>query len=255
MPSTWGATASNGLITFDAMRDAVSNYIFDSKVDLPSIPSGTEIVTKADANTYLWLDVYSSPWSNYADNRCPPKSAFNVLNLCTLIEISASDLLSSTGNTSYPDGTVYVVTASSTYSYTSAGTYQICDRPSTVGSQYTVYYYAYDTIQYFVNSTVTFYPNTVSCSVSGCNGGAYSAWYDAFTCPCAGGTSVTIYADTAPVWSVGTRLKTGSGTDVVDGRYVYGGKCYRVQPVTNYFWTGGKQYSTVVSQITSVTNC
>ena len=101
MPTTWGATASNGLITFDALRDAVSNNVFDSKVDLPSIPSGLEIVTKADANTYLWLDVYSSPWSGYPDNRCPPKSTFSVLNLCTIVEISISDIISSTGNTSF----------------------------------------------------------------------------------------------------------------------------------------------------------
>ncbi len=255
MPSTWGATASNGLITFDAMRDAVSNYVFDSKVDLPSIPSGTEIVTKADASTYLWLDVYSSPWSNYADNRCPPKSAFSVLNLCTIVEISISDILSSTGNTSYPDGTVYLVTADGTYSYTSPGSYQICTRPSTLGPNFSMYFYANDNIDYNVISTVTFYPNTVSCTVSGCTGGSYSMQYDAFTCPCTGGSTVTVYVDTPPVWTVGTRFKNASGTDVFDGRYTYAGKCYRVQPVTTYFWTNGKMFTTTVSQVTSVTNC
>lgn len=255
MPSTWGATASNGLITFNAMRDAVANNVFDSKVDLPSIPSGLEIVTKADANTYLWLDINSSPWSGYADNRCPPKSSFSVLNLCTIISISFSDILSATGNTIYPDNTVYVVTSSGTESFTVAGEYQRCTRPSTVGPEFSIYYYAFDSIQYNVISTIAFYPNTVSCSVSGCISGSYSATYDAFTCPCTGGTPVTIYADSPPTWTVGTRLMNASRQNVADGRYVYAGKCYRVLPVTSTFWTNGKMFSNTVSQIVSVTNC
>lgn len=265
MPSTWGATASNGLVTFNALRDAVLNNVLDSKVSYNSIPSGNEAVTKADAESYVWLNNRNTTWNGYASNRCPPKSTFEVLNLCTIVSISGSDILSSTGNSSYPDNTVYVRTANGTTSYTVAGNYQICTRPTIdVPSSEYIYYYAYDNIQYFTVSTISFYPNTVSCSTSNCVSTAYTTKYDAFTCAgCSGGgNNSDIYMESAPTWTIGTRVKDLNGADVPSGYYTYAGKCYRVQPVSvNYYiykynpnvpWA---TYTVQESRITEVINC
>jgi hypothetical protein len=145
MATTWSGTASNQLVTYDAMKDAASTGVFDAKVALSSFPTGKRIVTKALAEQYLWLNVGASPWSGYTDLRCPPKSAFIINNLCGIVSISASDLYSAQGNTSYPDNTVYVRTSLGTTSYTVAGTYKICARPSSdyPSSEYIYYYYIY----------------------------------------------------------------------------------------------------------------
>lgn len=261
MATTWNGTASNQLVTFDAMKDAASEGFFDAKVALSSFPTGLGIVTKADAEAYLWLDIGASPWSGYTDNRCPPKSAFIVDDLCTLIVISSSDLLSATGNTIYPDNTVYVRTSSGTESFTVADTYERCTRPSNdyPSTEY-IYYYANDVIQYFTISTINFYPNSVSCSTSGCVATNYTVQYDAFTCPCTGGTTTTIAVDSAPTWYIGTVFKTTGGANVADGRYVYAGKCYRVQTVTINLYTyklGTLRFSgtDTRTQVTQVTNC
>lgn len=261
MPSTWNGTGSTGLITFDAMKDAASTGVFDAKVALASFPTGNEIVTKADAQTYLWLDETSSPWSTYTDTRCPPKSAFAVLNLCTIIVISSADLLDATGNTSFPDNTVYVRTSSGTTSYTVANTYQVCTRPTNdyPSTEY-IYYYKNDVIQYFVNSTISFSPNTVSCSTSNCTSSNYTVQFDAFACPCVGGTTTTISVQSTPSWYVQTIIKTTGGADVTVGRYVYAGKCYRVQSVTVNVYVyklGNLQFvgTQTDTRVTEVTNC
>ncbi len=261
---SWAGIASNQLVSWDNLRDAVSEGVFDSKVALASIPTGNGIITKADANAYVWLNAAASPWSTYTDTRCPPKSSFIVNNLCTLVSISFSDILSSTGNTSYPDGTVYVVTADGTYSYTMAGDYQLCTRPSNnVPSTEYIYYYAYDSIQYFTVSTISFYPSAVSCSTSGCTPTSYSTLYDN-SGSCAGctggGTSVTIYVDSAPIWTIGTRIKDSSGNNVSAGYYVYAGKCYHItlQTVDVYVYKFGMpQYigTATYSIVTNIITC
>ena len=261
---SWAGLASNQLVTFDNLRDAVSESVFDSKVSLASIPTGNKIVTKAEASTYVWLNEGASPWSTYTDNRCPPKSSFIANNFCTIVSIAFSDILNSTGNTSYPDGTVYVVTADGTISYTVAGNYQICTRPSPdVPSSEYIYYYAYDTIQYFTVSTINFYPSSVSCSTSGCVPTSYSVLYDnSGTCAgcTGGGTSVTIYVDSAPTWTIGTRIKNSSGNNVAAGYYVYAGKCYHVtlQTVNVYTYKlGSLRFTGTETQsiVTNIINC
>lgn len=260
MPSTWSGTASNQLITFSAMKDAATTGEFDAKVDISTIPTGTEIVTKADIQTYLWVDGSASPWNGYTTNRCPPKSSLVQNQYCGVVTINFGDILSSTGNTSYPDGTVYVRTNSGTISYTIAGNYDICDRPTTSfpSSEWT-YYYAYDNIQYG-SSTVAFYPNGVSCGTNGCVGTAYSVLYDAFACAgcTGGGSSTTIYVTSTPTWVPGTLVSSSSTSqvNVPPGRYVYAGKCYLVQNVTQDAFNGfGKFSQTTTSQVVSVTNC
>lgn len=258
MPSTWGATASNQLITWDALKNAAEIGIFETKVLPSSFPTGNEAVTKAEAQSYVWIDDSQSPWSGYASNRCPPKSAFAQTNYCTLITITQGDLDNAIGNTSYPDNTVYVRTADSTISYTSANTYQICSRPNGdyPSNQY-VYYYAYDTIQYGT-SIISFSTNAVSCSSQGCVRTNYAVKYDAFTCPCTGGTDVTIYVAGSPTWTVGT-LVSGHPDyqlNVAEGRYVYAGKCYRVQSEYTITYVKGQPfYQQQDTRITSVTNC
>lgn len=262
---SWAGITSSQLVTWDNLKDAVLNSVFESKVAYNSIPSGNEIVTKQNVEDYIYVNVGASPWSGYASNRCPPKSAFVVNNVCTDVSISFSDIISSTGNTSYPDGTVYVVTADGTFSYTSPGNYTLCTRPATsVPSSEYIYYYAYDSIQYFTVSTIGFYPSAISCSTSGCVPSSYSTLYDAFTCAgcTGGGSSVTLYSNSTPAWVVGTRVFDSSGNNVSAGRYTYGGKCYNVQIVNAVYniykydpntpWT---TYTVPESQVVSVTNC
>jgi hypothetical protein len=268
MPSTWAGTASNGLVTFDALRDAVNTGVFESKVVYSSIPSGNKIVTKNDVETYLWIDASASPWSGYTSNRCPPKSSFVAGNVCILISISYSDILSSTGNTSYPDGTVYVTYSISGYDYTqsftSAGNYQQCGLPATsVPSNQTIYYYAYDSINYFTSSSIGFYPyDKANCNTVGCVGTAYTVGYSSSNCAtaCSSGTPTTIYVTTTPTWAVGTRIASNSnGTgDVATGYYSYAGKCYYVNTVCQTFYPygdGGKAVTYCSSQVVSVSNC
>lgn len=260
MPSTWNGTASNQLITFDALKDAASIGYFDAKVPIYSMPTGNEIVTKADVETYVLVDGSTSPWASYTNERCPPKSSLSQTNYCGLLTITAGDLLNSTGNTSYPDNTVYVRTYSSTTSYTVADQYQICDRPTTAYPENEwIYYYAYDTIQYGT-SILVFSPQGVSCSSFGCTPSSYTANYDANTCAgCTGaGSSVTIYVKSTPVWTPGTWV-SGSPyyqLNVPNGRYAYGGRCYLVQAVTTSIYNGYGKFSEYnVSQVISSINC
>lgn len=268
MAATWAGTANNQLVSFDALRDAVDNGNLAAKVAFASIPSGTDMITKADAQSYVWVNEDASPWSGYTTNRCPIKSSFQRGQWCTIIVISASDLLSATGNTSFPDNTVYVSYnlngSDYTESFTVAGNYQRCCLPSTnVAAANYIYYYANDVIQYFTISSILFYPNPLgNCDTVGCVTNSYSTQYDAFTCAgcTGGGTTTTVYANVAPSWVVGTRLSDVNNQNVTAGYYTYAGKCYRVQLVTYDLYVdkaGTPQYigSYQSSVITQVTNC
>lgn len=265
---SWAGLASNQLVTFDNLVDSVSTGVFESKVALGSIPTGNKIVTKSEVETYLWVDTSASPWSGYTADRCPPKSSFAQGNVCILITISNSDIISSTGNTSYPDGTVYVTYSINgsdyTQSFTSAGNYQECGLPAiNVLAAQTIYYYAYDSINYFTSSSIGFYPyNRANCNTIGCIGTSYTANYSASDCynACNFGTPTTIYVTTTPTWTVGTRIALNSdGTgDVATGYYSYAGKCYYVDTVCKTFYPfgdGGKAIVGCSSQVVSVSNC
>ena len=265
---SWAGLASNQLVTFDNLRDAVDTGVFESKVNLASIPTGNKIVTKNEIETYVWVDTSASPWVGYTSNRCPPKSSFAPGNVCILITITNSDILSSTGNTSYPDGTVYVTysvnVSDYTQSFTSAGNYQECGLPAinTIAAQ-TIYYYAYDSINYFTSSSIGFYPySRANCNTVGCIGTSYTAGYSASNCTtaCTSGTPTTIYVTSTPTWTVGTRISLNSdGTgDVSTGYYSYAGMCYYVDTVCQTFYPygdGGKAVVGCSSQVVSVSNC
>lgn len=266
MASTWAGTASNQLVSFDALRNAVSNGNLESKVALSSIPTGVDMVTVADVESYVWVNTKASPWSTYTSNRCPIKSSFALGQWCTIITISNSDILSAVGNTSYPDNTVYVVYnlngSDYTESFTVAGNYQRCCLPAiNVSSANYIYYYAYDVAQYFTVSTIGFYPSSLaSCDTWGCTTGSYSTLYNASSCPCVSGTSTTIYVNTTPTWVVGTKISNSSGQNVATGYYTYAGKCYKVELQSFNLYANkagtvqliGTYQSSVVTQ---VTNC
>lgn len=258
MASTWGATASDELITWNALKNAAELGIFETKVLPSSFPTGNEIVTKADIQAYVYVDNSQSPWSEYTNYRCPPKSSLAEMNYCTLVSITAGDLLNAEGNTSYPDYTVYLRTGYGTSSFTVADVIQMCTKPNPdYPSGEWLYYYAYDTIQYGT-SIVTFVPNSVSCSSLGCTRNTYTVKYDAFTCPCDGGADVTIYVGGAPTWSVGTLVSANPNyqSNVAEGRYVYAGKCYHVQSSYTIAYIKGQPiYEQQDTRITSVTNC
>lgn len=261
MASTWAATASNQLITWDALRDAVSNDLLNSKVAYTSMPTGDNIVTKADVQQYIWINENASPWSTYTSTRCPVKFSFSRGQWCILIAISPSDLLVSTGNTSYPDNTVYFVYSvdgtNYTESFTIADTYTRCGLPAVdiPASNYS-YYYANDVIQYFTVSTIHFYPSPLSsCGVDGCVTGDYTVLYNSSS-PCSGGTSTTIKVTTTPSWVIGTVITDTSGGNVAAGYYSYAGKSYNVQVVV-YALYGSKGFEGYYdsSVVTSVTDC
>lgn len=71
MPSTWAGTASNQLVTFNALKDAVDSGALSLK---STITSSNKIVTKADVETYIQMGTYNSTWSGYSSTRCPTKS-------------------------------------------------------------------------------------------------------------------------------------------------------------------------------------
>lgn len=261
MASTWDTTASNQLISWDALKDAVVNNYLDAKVDYTTMPTGDNIVTKADVRQYIWINENASPWNTYTDTRCPVKFATQRGQWCILIAISQSDLISSTGNTSYPNNTVYFVYnvngTDYTESFTVADNYTRCGLPAVdVPSNQYSYYYANDTIQYFTVSTIHFYPTPLSnCGVVGCVTGNYTVTYNAST-PCAGGTTTTISVNTTPTWVVGTVVTDTAGGDVAAGYYTYAGVSYGVQVVTSALYTGkGFMGYYTSSVITSVTNC
>ncbi|NBW33808.1 MAG: hypothetical protein EBR30_01990 [Cytophagia bacterium] len=232
---SWAGLASNQLVTFDNLRDGVNTGVLNSKVNLSSIPTGNKIVTRSEVESYVWVNTGASPWSGYTTNRCPPKSSFTEGQWCTIITISDSDIISAYGNTSYPDNTVYVTYnlngSDYTESFTVAGNYQRCCLPAiNTDAAYCVFYYQFDSPQYFTVSSIGFYPNPLgNCDTVGCVSGSYSVLYSSGSCPCSSGTSTTIYVTTTPTWTVGTKISNSSGQNVAAGYYTYAGKCYQVQ--------------------------
>lgn len=76
MPATWTGTASNQLLTYEAVYDAYqNNYLY---LNFPASFPGTskEIMTKADCNyeiSTVSLDTSEPDWSALSTTRCPTK--------------------------------------------------------------------------------------------------------------------------------------------------------------------------------------
>jgi hypothetical protein len=71
MASTWAATASNETISFNNLQNAVNTNQFVAKT---SIPVSNEQITKADANTYVYIDTSYGPYSSKSSNQLVVKS-------------------------------------------------------------------------------------------------------------------------------------------------------------------------------------
>ena len=83
MATTWAGTASNQLVTFYALKDAVDSGALSLKA---TITGSNEIVTKADVETYIQMGTYNSTWSGYTSTRCPTK---DIILQSALMDFSA----------------------------------------------------------------------------------------------------------------------------------------------------------------------
>lgn len=70
MADTWSGTTNNQLVTFNAFLDAWGNIL----IPKGSAPTGSkEIVTKADVESYVYIDTANSYWTALSSNQCPTK--------------------------------------------------------------------------------------------------------------------------------------------------------------------------------------
>ena len=97
MPTTWAATASNGLITRAALQDAVNTGYATLQIG-QSITGTTQICTKSYIESVLAnLETTRSTWSGYSSTRCPSKVELqNILKRNVAVYASAASGLSYT---------------------------------------------------------------------------------------------------------------------------------------------------------------
>jgi hypothetical protein len=190
-------------------------------------PTSTEIPTVTPTNT-------PSPTS--------------IFNYCGFVAVSSGDLLDSTGNSSYPDNTVYVnykIDGSEyTQSFTVAGTSYICGFYTS--SATTSYYYKND-VQTIGSTSVGFYDtqcaNAGDCSIDFLGNFSYSN----VSCEnaCTGTTFVGVYTTCNPL-SLGCDVFSSSdGILASSGYYSNGTNCYQVSQYTDPKF--GSTYSRVIN--------
>jgi hypothetical protein len=68
---SWASLANNQTVSFNNLQNAVSSGIFVAKT---TIPSSNEQITKADADTYVYLNTSYSPYSAKSSNQLIVKS-------------------------------------------------------------------------------------------------------------------------------------------------------------------------------------
>jgi hypothetical protein len=68
---SWAGLANNQTISFNNLQNAVSNGIFVAKT---TIPTSTEQITKADADTYVYINTSFASYSAKASNQLVVKS-------------------------------------------------------------------------------------------------------------------------------------------------------------------------------------
>jgi hypothetical protein len=71
MATTWAGTASNQLVTFDALLDGVNTGALSLK---NTITGSSRIVTKSNVENYIQMGTYNSTWTGYSSTKCPTKS-------------------------------------------------------------------------------------------------------------------------------------------------------------------------------------
>lgn len=68
---SWAGLAYNQTVSFNNLQDAVNNGVFMLK---STIPSSTKQITKAEANTYVYIDTSYAPYAAKASNQLVVKS-------------------------------------------------------------------------------------------------------------------------------------------------------------------------------------
>lgn len=68
---SWAALASNQAVSYNNLQDAVNNGVFIAKT---TIPVSDQEVTKANADTYVYLNTSYSPYASKASNQLITKS-------------------------------------------------------------------------------------------------------------------------------------------------------------------------------------
>jgi len=68
---SWAGLANNQTVSFNNLQNAVSNGIFVAKT---TIPTSTEQITKADADTYVYINTSFASYSAKASNQLVVKS-------------------------------------------------------------------------------------------------------------------------------------------------------------------------------------
>lgn len=104
--TTWAGTASNQMVTRQALADAVTNGVFTAN---ESFTADSRLVTKAMAQQYVNI----STISGYAINQLVPKSVFT-----SAVNYYAHDI----GNLFWGDGTSGVTTSANALTYLSTAT-------------------------------------------------------------------------------------------------------------------------------------
>lgn len=119
---SWAGLANNQTVSFNNLQDAVNNSVFVAKI---TIPSSNEQITKADADTYVYINTSAPAYSAKSSSQLVVKS--NLTSSMYTISWSTSDLGSGASQTLEisVNGSLVVsaTTNSSGVIYVSAGSY------------------------------------------------------------------------------------------------------------------------------------
>lgn len=105
---SWASIANNQTVSFNNLQDAVNNSVFTQKT---VIPASNEQITKADANTYVYIDTSYGPYAGKSSNQLVVKS--NLLAV-TIFYLSYSTDGPSNACSIYPTTTAYYASYGST---------------------------------------------------------------------------------------------------------------------------------------------
>ncbi len=176
-------------------------------------------------------------------------SPTQILNYCGVVGVEGGDITDSTGNTLYPDNTVYVNYKVDgieyTQSFTVAGTEYICG--FFTSDPYTSYYYKND-VKTMGSTNLGFYDT--ACTVAGdCSITFLGNFkYSNISCEiaCTALTTVAIYTTCNPLALYCDVFSDSQGTLLGTGYYSDGTNCYQVSQYTDSKF-GSQTYSRVIN--------
>jgi hypothetical protein len=166
----------------------------------------------------------------------PTPTPTSIINYCGYVAVEGGDIIDSTGNSSYPDNTVYVnykIDGSEyTQSFTVAGTDYVCGYFTS--QPITSYYYKND-VQTIASTSIGFYDT--QCAVAGdCSIALVGNFqYSNVSCEdaCTGSTLVAIYSTCNPLSLGCSVFSDGIGGLATVGYYSDGVNCYQVAQYTD----------------------